>query len=114
MVLGRLFGWGARDDREIGAAEAKRRQDDGARLIDVREPSEWAAGRAAGAVHIPLGKLQTRLSDLPKDRDLIFICHAGNRSLAAVRLARAGGFDRSFSVSGGTSAWARAGLPIKK
>jgi rhodanese-related sulfurtransferase len=114
MVFQRLFGRPAASDDEVDPAEAKRRQDAGARLIDVREPSEWAAGHAPGASHIPLGQLPSRLAKLPKDRDLLFICASGSRSRSALSLARRAGFERAFSVSGGMSAWARSGLPVKR
>ena len=49
-------------------------------LLDVREDDEWTAGHAPEAVHVRLGDLGTRLSELPQDRELYVICRSGNRS----------------------------------
>ena len=100
--------------REVDVAEAQRRQDAGALLIDVREPVEWQAGHAPGARHIPLGTLTQHLVELPRDRDVLLICRSGNRSGTACGLLGRHGFDRAFNVIGGMQGWARAGLPIAR
>jgi rhodanese-related sulfurtransferase len=78
-------------------------------LLDVRELAEWEAGRAATAVHLPLGALE--VSAIPEDRPVIAICGSGNRSSkAAAVLAEAG---RAVSnMTGGMKAWHEAGLPV--
>lgn len=83
-------------------------------LVDVREPNEWAAGHAAGAVHIPLGRLASRAGELPGDRPIYVICAHGNRSKVGVQLLQRAGFARAVNVRGGTSAWMRAGLPMAR
>ncbi len=78
-------------------------------LLDVREDDEWTAGRAPGAVHVPLGRLVA--GDVPADRPVLALCRSGNRSgKAAVTLAAAGVDVRN--VTGGMTAWAAAGLPV--
>lgn len=116
MVFQRLFNYGRTTDGdgEVTPAEARRRVVDGAQLIDVREPSEWAAGHAPGAMHVPLGRLSRALDSLPRDRDLLFICASGSRSRTAMSLARRAGLARAWSVSGGMGAWARAGFPVER
>src|SRR5215467_10265172 len=52
----------------------------GAYLLDVREYEEWDAGHAPGAVHIPLGELGARYTELARDRPLYVICRSGIRS----------------------------------
>jgi rhodanese-related sulfurtransferase len=78
-------------------------------LLDVREPHEWDAGRAAAAVHLPLGQLDP--TAVPDDRPVIAVCRSGTRSgKAAAVLAEAG---RTVSnMTGGMTAWEQAGLPI--
>ena len=49
-------------------------------LLDVREDDEWDAGHVPGAVHIPLGELGARHTELGRDRPLFVICRSGNRS----------------------------------
>ncbi len=83
-------------------------------LIDVREVWEFRAGHAAGAVNIPLSAFRTRVGEVPRDRDVLFICHVGERSMMAARFARLQGVARVFNVDGGTDAWEAAGLPMEK
>jgi rhodanese-related sulfurtransferase len=96
---------------EADPREAAQRHDDGTVLLDVREPDEWAAGRAPGAVHVPLGSLPSRVGELPRDREIVVICRSGRRSALATRQLAAAGFD-ARNMAGGMQAWARAGLPV--
>lgn len=96
----------------ISVTDADKRFKEGAFLLDVREPSEWEAGHVEGAVLIPLGQLQNRISELPTDRDILIICRSGNRSGQARDLLRAAGLKRTTSVGGGMNAWSAAGLPV--
>lgn len=82
---------------------------DDATIVDVREPDEWEAGHAPGAVHIPLGDLPGRLADLPDDaQTLPIVCRSGGRSGRAVQWLLQQGFDVA-NVGGGMRAWAAAG-----
>jgi rhodanese-related sulfurtransferase len=77
-------------------------------LLDVREPEEWAAGHAPGALHVPLGELD---ADRIGRGEVVAVCRSGNRSgRAAVALERAGVPVRN--MTGGMQAWAEAGLPV--
>lgn len=78
-------------------------------LLDVREPGEWANGRAAGAMHIPLGSLT--LEAVPTDRPVVAVCRSGHRSGAAAQALAAAGVDVR-NLRGGMLAWAAAGLPV--
>lgn len=101
----------ARPYRKINAAQAAALADDGAVLVDVREPYEWREGHAPGARHIPLGELTRRLRELPADRHLVTVCRSGHRSArAAAMLAREG--LQVSNLAGGMRAWARAGLSV--
>jgi hydroxyacylglutathione hydrolase len=74
-------------------------------VVDVRTAREWRAGHIEDAVHIPLGDLARRASELPRDRTIATICEGGYRSsLAASVLSRAG-IDRLVNVTGGMAAW---------
>jgi len=83
-------------------------------LIDVREIWEFEQGRAAGAVNIPLSQFRTRAGEVPRDRDVLFICHIGQRSQTAARFCRQLGVARVFNVEGGTEAWEQAKLPMER
>lgn len=97
---------------EIDVRSAHSLLQEGATLVDVREDHEWSRGRAAGARHIALGKLQGQVRSIPQAKPVLVICASGNRSRGAAKFLREQGFD-ARSVSGGTSAWARANLPIQ-
>ena len=86
---------------------------DGALIVDVREPNEYTQARAAGAVLLPLGQLNTRFAELPRDRKLLMMCRTGGRSQNATRFLNQQGFENAVNVSGGIVAWHNAGLPTK-
>lgn len=74
-------------------------------VVDVRTAREWNAGHIAGALHVPLGDLQARASEIPRDRPLATMCEAGYRSALAASVLSRAGLDRIGSVAGGMSAW---------
>ncbi len=82
-------------------------------VLDVREPSEYAAGHIAGSTLIPLHQLSGRMSELPKDREIICVCASGSRSSSAARQLLKNGYT-VLNLSGGMYRWQRAGLPLKK
>ena len=99
----------------VSAAQAAELQDGGgaAVIIDVREPREFEALRAPGAVLVPLAEFVARLGDLPRDRQLLLICRSGSRSLRATMYLMQQGFDDVANVDGGMIAWKNAGLPVR-
>jgi rhodanese-related sulfurtransferase len=96
----------------ISVTEASTRFAAGAFLLDVREQSEWNTAHIKGAVLIPLGQLSSRLSEIPTDRDVLIICHSGNRSAQARDQLRAAGYLNTTSIDGGMTAWMAAGLQV--
>jgi rhodanese-related sulfurtransferase len=83
-------------------------------LIDVRERDEWAAGHVAGATHIPLADLPTRLDEVPRDQPILLFCRSGNRSGKATAFLRQQGYTQAANVEGGIIAWQGAGLPVTR
>ena len=83
----------------------------GAYLLDVREDEEWDAGHVSGAVHIPLGELGARYTELDRDRPLYVICRSGHRSGHAALALAGAGWDAA-NVSDGMIGWQAAGLPM--
>ena len=73
----------------------------GAVLVDVRTPAEVAEGMAPGAINIPLQEIEQRLSEFPKDKDLLIYCRSGKRSMAASNFLVANGYEKVFNVLGG-------------
>jgi len=80
-----------------------------AQIVDVREADEVAAGMIAGARHIPLGELRSRLAELDKSRPVVAVCRSGRRSAAAAQLAAAG--FTAYTMTGGMLDWSANGLP---
>ncbi|WP_028266543.1 rhodanese-like domain-containing protein [Arthrobacter sp. MA-N2] len=94
---------------EITITEADQRRST-ARILDVREDFEVADGMVPGALHIPMGQLQERLSELDPGVPVIVVCRGGNRSAAVADALNGAGFSAD-TMAGGMIAWTRAGLP---
>jgi rhodanese-related sulfurtransferase len=76
-------------------------------MLDVREPEEMEGGVIPGSVNIPMGDVKERLGELPTDRDIVVICHLGQRSAYITTQLKALGYDRAVNLSGGVDAWLR-------
>jgi rhodanese-related sulfurtransferase len=94
---------------EITITEAEQRRST-ACILDVREDFEVAEGMIPGALHIPMGQLQARLSELDPAVPVIAVCRSGNRSAAAAEALNGAGY-KADTMAGGMTAWTRAGLP---
>lgn len=97
---------------EIDVDRLARAQDEGATVVDVREPREFRDGHVPGAVLVPMGQLASRMSELDRDRPAYVVCATGNRSAAMTDLLVGAGYD-AYSVAGGTTAWAHSGRPVE-
>ncbi len=103
--------YGEDDMREIDVAQLEQALAEGAQLVDVREPREYAQAHAPGAVLIPMGQLPGRLQELDRARPVHLICASGNRSGVMAEVLVAAGHD-AVNVVGGTGAWLRSGRPV--
>lgn len=99
---------------EVEQAATLRSQ--GALLLDVREPGEFAEVHAKGAQLIPLGQLPSRLKEIAqyKNQPVAVICRSGRRSAQGADILRNAGFTQVANVEGGTNAWVNAGLPVDR
>jgi rhodanese-related sulfurtransferase len=92
----------------VSAARAHELVKDGARLVDVRSPEEFASEHLDGAINIPVGELDGRLSELePKDKPVVVYCHSGIRSARAASTLAAAGFTTVADL-GGMDNWNQA------
>jgi rhodanese-related sulfurtransferase len=102
---------------EVSVDEARRKLESGkAKLIDVREESEWGAGHARGAEHLSKGLIERDIEARVPDKraELILYCGGGYRSaLSADNLQRMG-YTNVSSMVGGWRAWEAAGAPVVK
>lgn len=86
------------------------------RVLDVRQPQEMqeALGRIPGSMLVPLPELKARLADIPDDKPLVAVCHAGMRSGQATVLLRGAGRDKVANMRGGMLLWSELGLPVQR
>ena len=92
-------------DFEISAAAAAALlKEKGARLIDVREPWEFATAHIEGSVPIPMGEVPSRAHQDPEE-PLVVVCHHGVRSMNVTVWLRNQGFENAQSLRGGIDAW---------
>ncbi|MBL8956751.1 MAG: rhodanese-like domain-containing protein [Myxococcaceae bacterium] len=90
---------------QLSPAEAKRLVGEGARLIDVRSPAEFAGGALPGAVNVPVNELEARLDALgPKDQPKVLYCASGMRSAVAKATLKRHGFTQVHNL-GAMSRW---------
>jgi rhodanese-related sulfurtransferase len=85
-------------------------------LVDVREPSEFAAGHLRDARNIPLQELSKRTGELDKfkSKTVITVCQSGATSAKAAAQLKKAGFADAASLDGGIAAWQAKGLPLAK
>ena len=111
----------------VTAAGARAAQTEGATYIDVRSSAEFAAGRPAGAINVPLldndedtGQVmpnpdfvRVMRANFPAGAPLLIGCQSGGRSSRAAQILEAFGFTNVTNVLGGYEGWEPSGLPIE-
>jgi len=92
---------------ELTSLELKQRLDRGDKLtiVDVREPNELQINRIPGSVHIPLGDIPKRYTELDPDAELVMQCKSGVRSGKAADFLRSVGFKHVLNLKGGILDW---------
>lgn len=85
----------------------------GAYVLDVRTPQEFAEGHIAGAVNLPLDQVQARAAEVPQGQPVYVFCRSGNRSRQASEWLSAAGKDVR-NVAGGMNDWVAAGYPVTR
>jgi rhodanese-related sulfurtransferase len=109
-----LFGPKAPPSVEITPAQAYAKFQQSAFFLDVRSQNEWDQFHIAGSTLIPLDQLQNRLSEIPKDVDIVVVCLSGHRSLSGTAILQQAGYSRISCLSGGLQAWMDANYPIER
>ncbi|HLM17627.1 MAG TPA: rhodanese-like domain-containing protein [Acidimicrobiia bacterium] len=97
--------------QDVSAEDGHEMVEHGGYLLDVREADEWEAGHAPAAVWIPMGELQGRVDELPRDRRIVVICRSGARSHRVAGVLVGAGFD-AVNLDGGLRAWAAEDYPV--
>ena len=120
LLLGSLLGSSALLAESVPAVSpqqaAEMQLQQQAIIIDVRENDEWNAGHIAGAIHIPLGEIQSRITELTKyqNSSIITQCRSGARSAKAANMLKVAGFTNVRNLDGGLNAWQKADLKIQQ
>ena len=95
--------------RQLTVHELKQRLDEGKKdftLVDVREPWELNICSMPGAVSVPMRAIPARYLELPKDQEIVVVCHHGVRSQQVAYYLERQGFTRLNNLVGGVNAWA--------
>jgi rhodanese-related sulfurtransferase len=83
------------------------------KIVDVREPWEFARDHIPSATLTPLGQIIARPQESITADNVVFVCEVGQRSAVAAELAAAAGMQHVFNLEGGMQAWRNAGLPVE-
>jgi rhodanese-related sulfurtransferase len=85
-------------------------------LVDTREESEWAAGHAAGAVHLSKGIIERDIEAKVPDKKtkMVLYCGGGFRSALAADALQKMGYANVISLDGGWRAWQQSGMPVER
>ncbi|MCB9198624.1 MAG: rhodanese-like domain-containing protein [Flavobacteriales bacterium] len=75
----------------------------GAKIVDVRTPSEYRMGHIKGSVNIPLQELNSKLKKLNKSQAIITCCASGVRSASAKNILESNGFKEVYNGKGWAS-----------
>ncbi len=98
---------------EVSTDEAyKMYQQSSTFTVDVRTQEEWDEYHAPNTTLIPLDQLQNRLSEVPKDKEILVVCRSGNRSQQGRDILLSAGYNAT-SMAGGLKEWYAKGYPIE-
>ncbi|RJQ65773.1 MAG: rhodanese-like domain-containing protein [Desulfobacteraceae bacterium] len=102
---------------EVEASELNEalRSDSPPQILDVRTRREYKNGHIEGSIHVPITELRSRVDQLPFDRRkrVVTICLTAHRSIPALRVLKAHGFEDVLQLAGGMVDWRRKRLPTR-
>ena len=100
----------------ISAQDLIRLMNQGALVLDIRKPDEFAQGHVNGAKHLPSDQILTAGDSFKrfKDKPVVVYCDSGSLAAAAVRQLNAQGFTKAFTLRGGFAGWRAENLPVAK
>jgi rhodanese-related sulfurtransferase len=99
---------------EISVSEAYNKYQNGAYLLDVRTQEEWNDFHAPNSTLIPLDQLSSRLTEIPRDQEIVVVCRSGNRSKQGRDILLNAGFQQVTSMQGGLNEWRASGYPVEQ
>jgi rhodanese-related sulfurtransferase len=90
---------------EIDLKKMQSLVDAGALLVDCREDEEVAEGMIPGAKHVALSEIHEQKAEIPSDKDVVFYCRSGKRSMKACEIVEEWTDKNLYSVAGGYLAY---------
>jgi rhodanese-related sulfurtransferase len=104
--------------REVSVEDAQAALLSADAIIDVREADEYASGHLSGAINLPRGLLEFKLSGNPalepRDLNVVLYCKTSGRAALAAITMQSMGYLNVVSIAGGFDAWVEAGKPVVK
>jgi rhodanese-related sulfurtransferase len=106
----------AHGESAISSQDLIRLMNQGALVLDIRKPEEFAAGHVTGAKHLDSDKILTagETHKRFKEKPVVVICDSGSLAAAAVRQLTRQGFSKAFTLRGGFSGWRAENLPVAR
>lgn len=83
-------------------------------VLDVREQYEYDEKHIPNVTLLPMSEIQSRLDEIPTDKEVIITCRSGNRSGQVTQFLEENGFDNVHNMQGGIVAWEEAGFPVER
>ena len=98
----------------VTAPQAVRLINQGAKVVDVRDEKDFAGGHIVDAIRIPPAELRegNDIRQLKTKKSILVVCETGSKSGQCVGPLKAAGFETTFSLRGGMSAWRQENLPV--
>ena len=96
----------------VGAGQAHKALLEGVAILDVREQGEFESGHIEGAINISVGKLQSHLDQVPRDRPILAYCGHGERSSTALSFLESEGIGPLLNLDGRMGAWKEDGYKV--
>lgn len=88
---------------------SKMEENDDLVIIDVREMHEINRGTITGAIPMPMASIPVRLDEIPRNKEVVFICRSGARSGQVCMFLGQHGYDNVINLRGGMIGWVRSG-----
>ncbi|MEY3010682.1 MAG: hypothetical protein RLZZ314_1324 [Bacteroidota bacterium] len=88
---------------------------DGALLLDVRTPEEWAEGHLAGAAHKDYwgdAGFDDAMNSIPRNRPVLVYCAGGGRSALTAKELHDAGHMEVYNLETGIAGWIKEGQPV--
>lgn len=89
-----------KDFKQINVDKVRELVENGAFIVDVREAYEYKGSHIKGSVNIPLSRLRSSITEIPKDKPVYLLCRTGQRSYNAVMALQNLGYDNVYNITG--------------